>query len=122
MFKTQETKAFGSIRKMKHYGACGVILGMAALAMAFASGGVSADEVNSNSNVAVEKKAEFEVPISHKNLDKAVAEAKDAGVKVEVGVVQDKGVATTETVASKQKEIEADYVKQEKEVSKVTSD
>ena len=122
MFKTQETKAFGSIRKMKHYGACGVILGMAALAMAFASGGVSADEVNSNSNVAVEKKAEFEVPISHENLDKAVAEAKDAGVKVEVGVVQDKGVATTETVASKQKEIEADYVKQEKEVSKVTSD
>ena len=122
MFKTQETKAFGSIRKMKHYGACGVILGMAALAMSFASGGVSADEVNSNSNVAVEKKAEFEVPISHENLDKAVAEAKDAGVKVEVGVVQDKGVATTETVASKQKEIEADYVKQEKEVSKVTSD
>lgn len=122
MFKTQETKAFGSIRKMKHYGACGVILGMAALAMAFASGGVSADEVNSNSNVAVEKKAEFEVPISHENLDKAVAEAKDAGVKVEVGAVQDKGVATTETVASKQKEIEADYVKQEKEVSKVTSD
>ncbi|MDI1473743.1 SspB-related isopeptide-forming adhesin [Streptococcus taonis] len=122
MFKTQETKAFGSIRKMKHYGACGVILGMAALAMAFASGGVSADEVNSNSNVAVEKKAEFEVPISHEKLDKAVAEAKDAGVKVEVGVVQDKGVATTETVASKQKEVEADYVKQEKEVSKVTSD
>lgn len=122
MFKTQETKAFGSIRKMKHYGACGVILGMAALAMAFASGGVSADEVNSNSNVAVEKKAEFEVPISHEKLDKAVAEAKDAGVKVEVGVVQDKGVATTETVASKQKEIEADYVKQEKDVSKVTSD
>lgn len=122
MFKTQETKAFGSIRKMKHYGACGVILGMAALAMAFVSGGVSADEVNSNSNVAVEKKAEFEVPISHENLDKAVAEAKEAGVKVDVGVTQDKGVATTDTVSGKQKEIEVDYAKQEKDVKTVTAD
>ena len=25
MFKTQETKVFGSIRKVKRYGACGVI-------------------------------------------------------------------------------------------------
>lgn len=122
MFKTQETKAFGSIRKVKHYGACGVILGMAALAMAFSSGSVSADEVKPTTPVAVEKKTEVEVPISHDNLDKAVAEAKDAGVKVEVGAVKDKGVATSETVAEKQKEIEADYVKQEKEVKKAITD
>ena len=121
MSKTQEFKAYGSIRKMKVGGACGVILALGILGMGL-QGTVSADEVSTDKPVAVEKKAEFEVPISHKNLDKAVAEAKDAGVKVEVGVVQDKGVATTETVASKQKEIEADYVKQEKEVSKVTSD
>lgn len=121
MFKTQEFKAYGSIRKTKVAGACGVILALGILGMGL-QGTVSADEVSTDKPVAVEKKAEFEVPISHKNLDKAVAEAKDAGVKVEVGVVQDKGVATTETVASKQKEIEADYVKQEKEVSKVTSD
>ena len=121
MSKTQEFKAYGSIRKTKVAGACGVILALGILGMGL-QGTVSADEVSTDKPVAVEKKAEFEVPISHKNLDKAVAEAKEAGVKVEVGVVQDKGVATTETVASKQKEIEADYVKQEKEVSKVTSD
>ena len=49
MFKTQETKVFGSIRKVKRYGACGVILGMAALAVAFSSGSVSADEVKPSS-------------------------------------------------------------------------
>ena len=122
MFKTQETKAFGSIRKFKKYGACGVILGMAVLAMAFSSGSVSADEVSTDKSVAVEKKAEMEVPISHDNIDKAVTEAKDSGVKVEVGAVQDKGVATSETVAGKQKEIEADYAKQEKDVKAVIAD
>lgn len=119
MFKTQETKVFGSIRKTK-FGACGVILALAMLGVAFGSNNVSADEVKPTTPVAVEKKTEVEVPISHENLDKAVAEAKDAGVKVEVGAVQDKGVATTETVAEKQKEIEADYAKQEKEVKTVT--
>ena len=120
MFKTQETKVFGSIRKTKVAGACGVILALAMLGVAFGSNNVSADEVKPTTPVAVEKKTEVEVPISHDNLDKAVAEAKDAGVKVEVGAVQDKGVATTETVAEKQKEIEADYAKQEKEVKTVT--
>ena len=121
MFKTKETKAFGSIRKTKVAGACGVILALAMLGMAF-NGTVSADEVSTDKSVAVEKKTEVEVPISHDKLDKAVAEAKNAGVKVEVGAVQDKGVATSETVAEKQKEIEADYAKQEKDVKTVTDD
>lgn len=120
MFKTKETKAFGSIRKMKVGGACGVILALGMLGMVFSST-VSADEV-SNKPVAVEKKTEVEVPIAHDSLDKAVTEAKNAGVKVEVGAVQDKGVATSETVAGKQKEIEADYVNQEKNVKTVTDD
>ena len=119
MFKSNEYKAFGSIRKTK-FGACGVILALAMLGVAFGSNNVSADEVKPTTPVAVEKKTEVEVPISHENLDKAVAEAKDAGVKVEVGAVQDKGVATSETVAEKQKEIQADYAKQEKEVKAVT--
>ena len=117
MLKNQEFKAYGSIRKMKSGGACGVILALAMLGMSFSST-VTADEVNVNIPVAVEKKTEVEVPISHDNLDKAVAEAKDAGVKVEVGAVQDKSVATSETVAEKKKEIEADYAKQEAEVKK----
>lgn len=121
MLKSQEFKAFGSIRKMKVGGACGVILALAMLGMVF-NGTVSADEVSTGKPVAVEKKAEMEVPISHDNLDKAVKEAKDAGVKVETGAVQDKGVATTDTVAEKQKEIEADYAKQEAVVKKTTED
>ena len=121
MFKTKETKAFGSIRKTKVAGACGVILALAMLGMAF-NGTVSADEVSTDKPVAVEKKTEVEVPIAHDNLDKAVTDAKKVGVKVEVGAVQDKGVATSETVAGKQKEIEADYVNQEKNVKTVTAD
>ncbi|VED98964.1 cell surface antigen [Streptococcus anginosus] len=34
--KSNETKTYGSIRKIKAYGACGVILGLAALAVATA--------------------------------------------------------------------------------------
>ncbi|EIC75000.1 SspB-related isopeptide-forming adhesin [Streptococcus oralis] len=122
MSKGQEYKAYGSIRKMKVGGACGVILALAMLGMVVSTVSVSADEVVSDKTVAVEKKSEVDVPISHDNLDKAVKQAKEAGVKVEVGDVQDKGVATSETVAEKQKEIEADYVKQEKEVKKATTD
>ncbi|RSI78522.1 Cell surface antigen I/II precursor [Streptococcus mitis] len=121
MSKGQEYKAYGSIRKMKVGGACGVILALAMLGMVV-NGTVSADEVSTDKPVAVEKKSEVDVPISHDSLDKAVKEAKEVGVKVEVVAVQDKGVATSETVAEKQKEIEADYVKQEKEVEKATAD
>ena len=120
MLKSNESKAYGSIRKTK-FGACGVILALALLGVAFGSNNVSADEVSTEKTVAVEKKTEVDVPISHEKLDKAVTEAKDAGVKVEVGATQDKGVATSETVAEKKKEIEADYAKQEAEVKKTTT-
>ena len=122
MSKGQEYKAYGSIRKMKVGGACGVILALAMLGMVVSTGSVSADEVVSDKTVAVEKKSEVDVPISHDSLDKSVKEAKEAGVKVEVGAVQDKGVATSETVAEKQKEIEANYAKQEVVVKKTTED
>ena len=122
MSKGQEYKAYGSIRKMKVGGACGVILALAMLGMVVSAGSVSADEVVSDKTVAVEKKSEVDVLISHDSLDKAVKEAKEVGVKVEVVAVQDKGISTSETVAEKQKEIEADYVKQEKEVKKATTD
>ena len=45
---TRETKAFGSIRRYKGYGACGVILGLAALSITMNTGLVSADEVKAN--------------------------------------------------------------------------
>ena len=122
MSKGQEYKAYGSIRKMKVGGACGVILALGMLGMVVSTGSVSADEVASDKTVAVEMKSEVDVPISHDSLDKAVKEAKEVGVKVEVVAVQDKGVATSETVAEKQKEIEADYAKQEAVVKKTTED
>ena len=121
MLKSQEFKTYGSIRKTK-FGACGVILALAMLGVAFGTNNVSADEVSTEKTVVVEKKTEVDVPISHEKLDKAVTEAKNAGVNVEVGAVQDKGVATSETVAEKKKEIESDYAKQEKNVKTVTDD
>lgn len=121
MLKSQEFKTYGSIRKTKVAGACGVILALGILGMGL-QGTVSADEVSTDKPVVVEKKTEVDVPISHEKLDKAVTEAKNAGVKVEVGATQDKGAATSETVAEKQKEIEADYAKQEKNVKTVTDD
>lgn len=121
MLKNQEFKAYGSIRKMKSGGACGVILALAMLGMAFSST-VTADEVNVNTPVAVEKKAEFEVAISHESLDKVMTEAKEVGVNVEIDDVQDEGVATSETVVSKQKEIEAEYAKHESEVKQKTDE
>ena len=45
MVKSMETKAYGSIRNTKSYGACGVILGMAVLCMAFSSPSVQADQL-----------------------------------------------------------------------------
>ena len=121
MLKSQEFKTYGSIRKTKVAGACGVILALGILGMGL-QGTVSADEVSTDKPVVVEKKTEVDVPISHEKLDKAVTEAKNAGVKVEVGATQDKGAATSETVAEKKKEIEADYAKQEKNVKTVTDD
>ena len=48
MFKSNEYKAYGSIRKTKVAGACGVILAFAMMAMAV-NGNVSADEVKPSS-------------------------------------------------------------------------
>ena len=100
MSKGQEYKDCGSIRKMKVGGAYGVILALSMLGMVVSTDSVSADEVLTDKTVVVEKKSEVDVPISHDSLDKAVKESKKASV------VQDKGVATSETVLEKQKETE----------------
>ena len=127
MFKTQETKVFGSIRKVKRYGACGVILGMAALAVAFSSGNASADEVKPSSPTTTqvaksatevvkqetqkpETKAEETVkPVESPDLDSAVKKAQKVGIK------------TTETEKvgyDTEAEAKADEDKQVKEIDK----
>ena len=135
MFKTQETKVFGSIRKVKHYGACGVILGMAALAMAFSTVSVSADELNANQNVpkAVQEAPKQEVPkqdetakknttvdvvVDHSTVNKAVSEAKKAGLEVKQDSPVDAGVAESqEDLAKRQTAVEKDYANQATAVS-----
>lgn len=135
MFKTQETKAFGSIRKVKKYGACGVILGMAALAMAFSSGSVSADELSANQNVpktvqeapkqeapkqdeTAKKNTTVDVVVDHSIVDKAVSEAKKAGLEVKQDSPVDVGVAQgQDELAKKQASVEKDYANQANTVS-----
>ena len=135
MFKTQETKQFGSIRKFKKYGACGVILGMVALVMAFSSGSVSADELSANQNVpktvqeapkqeapkqgeTAKKNTTVDVVVDHSTVDKAVSEAKKAGLEVKQDSPVDVGVAQgQDELAKKQASVEKDYANQANTVS-----
>lgn len=104
MFKSNEYKAYGSIRKTKVAGACGVILALAMMAMV-ANANVSADEVKpstpATTEVAkpakpaeapktevkadqkMEAKAEETVkPVESPNLDSAVEKARSVGINV----------------------------------------
>lgn len=109
MFKSNEYKAYGSIRKTK-FGACGVILALAMMAMV-ANGNVSADEVKPSSPATTEvakpvkpaeapkteakptteapkteakkevKKEETVKPVESADLDSAVKKAQEVGIK-----------------------------------------
>ena len=93
MFKTQETKVHGSIRKSK-FGVCGVILALAMLGIAFVGGNASADEVKPSSPATTEvaksaksSKAEAKTdetvkPVASPDLDSAVKKAQEVGIKV----------------------------------------
>lgn len=101
MFKSNEYKAYGSIRKMKVGGACGVILALSMMVM-IANGNVSADEVKPTTPATTEvskpaeslkteakadskveaKKEETVKPVESPNLDFAVEKAKSVGIKV----------------------------------------
>ena len=112
MFKSNEYKAYGSIRKTKVAGACGVILAFAMMAMV-ANGNVSADEVKPSTPATTEvakpastteapkteakveakteakteakveaKKEETVKPVETPDLDSTVEKAKSVGIKV----------------------------------------
>ncbi|WP_421114824.1 antigen I/II family LPXTG-anchored adhesin [Streptococcus oralis] len=67
------------------------------------------------------KDSALPVEVSSADLDKAVADAKSAGVKVVQDETKDKGTATTATEnAQKQDEIKSDYAKQAEEIKKTT--
>ncbi|CIP00516.1 SspB-related isopeptide-forming adhesin [Streptococcus pseudopneumoniae] len=137
MHKVRETKTYGSIRKSKIYGTCGVILGLAALSMISP---VMADERTENkatnapyaqtspSSISTEnqgkseeKTGTLEVSISHSSLDETIRKAQEAGLKVEFDSVVDKGTASTASeLEKKQKEVESDYRTQTDSIEKAT--
>ena len=131
MFKTQETKVHGSIRKSK-FGACGVILALAMLGIVFGGGNASADEVKPTTPATTEvakpsspteapkteakadskaeaKPDETVKPVASPDLDSAVKKAQEVGIK------------TTETEKvgyDTEAEAKADEDKQVKEIDK----
>ena len=135
MSKTQEFKAYGSIRKMKAGGACGVILGLASLI--FLSP-VLADEITENkatnapyaqtspSSISTDnqgksgqKQEALTVEVPHTELDSAVDKARDAGLVVVKENPVDKGIAETETDANaKLADIKQDYANQKEQIEK----
>ena len=141
--KSNETKTYGSIRKIKAYGACGVILGLAALAVATAQTSY-AEEATTTPNTATNLQASqpaqtqaakqtiaqanqaqgtVNVTVDNSQVNQAANQAQQAGVKVVQDTTVDKG--TTNTLAETQKaqaEIAADQAKQKAAVEQTTAD
>ena len=146
--KSNETKTYGSIRKTKRWGTCGVILGLAALVVATAQTSY-ADEVskaepttvapaNTATNLSDSQPAQTQaaqqtiaqanqaqgtvnVTVDNSQVDQAVQQAKDAGVKVVQDSPVDKG--TTNSLAETKKaqgEIAQDQAAQVKTVKQAT--
>ena len=132
MSRNSETKAYGSIRKYKQAGTCGVILGLAALSLAFTGGTVSADErVNPNpatnaqslqDSPTVESTKDqgskgkstgsVEVTVGRDKVESAVSTAKEVGLTVKEKEVDGGLVANPDELAKKTAEIESSYDKQ----------
>lgn len=148
--KSNETKTYGSIRKIKAYGTCGVILGLAALAVA-TTNGVQADEVaktepttvapantatnlpdsqpaktaeqQNQLNQAGQAQGNVTVQVDNGQVNQAAQAAQKEGVKVVQDAPVDKG--TTNTLAETQKaqaEIAADQAKQKAAIEQTTED
>lgn len=141
--KSNETKTYGSIRKIKAYGACGVILGLAALAVATAQTSY-ADEATTTPNTATNLPASqpaqtqaakqtiaqanqaqgtVNVTVDNSQVNQAANQAQNAGVKVVQDTPVDKGTTNTLTETQKaQAEIAADQAKQKAAVEQTTAD
>lgn len=141
--KSNETKTYGSIRKIKAYGACGVILGLAALAVATAQTSY-ADEATTTPNTATNLPASqpaqtqaakqtiaqanqaqgtVNVTVDNSQVNQAANQAQNAGVKVVQDIPVDKGTTNTLTETQKaQAEIAADQAKQKAAVEQTTAD
>lgn len=115
-------KEYGSIRKLKAYGACGILLGMSALMLSTANVGL-ADEVVSAPKQEVASAAQSNNVVDHSVVDKAVAKAQAAGIKTIQDPTVNKGTVTTPAEATKVKqEIAKDYEAQAAAIDKTTED
>lgn len=148
--KSNESKTYGSIRKIKAYGTCGVILGLAALAVA-TTNGVQADEVaktepttvapantatnlpdsqpvktaeqQNQLNQAGRAQGNVTVQVDNSQVNQAAQAAKKEGVEVVQDAPVDKGTTNSLTETQKaQAEIVADQAKQKAAVEKTTED
>ena len=125
-----ETRAFGSIRKTRRWGTCGVILGLAALGLMTSP--VRADE-RVNPNPATNAKSlqdsptvdstkdhgsaekstgSVEVTVNREKVESAVSAAKEAGLIVKETEVDGGLVTNSDELAKKTAEIESSYDKQ----------
>ena len=125
-----ETRAFGSIRKTRKWGTCGVILGLAALGLMTSP--VRADE-RVNPNPATNAKSlqgsptvdstkdqgsseksigSVEVTVNREKVESAVSAAKKAGLIVKETEVDGGLVTNSDELAKKTAEIESSYDKQ----------
>ena len=125
-----ETRAFGSIRKTRKWGTCGVILGLAALGLMTSP--VRADE-RVNPNPATNAKSlqdsptvdstkdqgsaeksigSVEVTVNRGKVESAVSAAKKAGLIVKETEVDGGLVTNSDELAKKTAEIESSYDKQ----------
>ena len=134
-----ETKSYGSIRKFKSYGACGVIIGMAALSLSMNAGVAHAEEkVNPNpatNSIPLQdsptanatesqaktgtEKGSLDVKVNNDTLKNEVNKAKEAGVEVVEAKPKEVTVASDKVDEAKAA-IEKDYQTQAAEVKKAT--
>ena len=134
-----ETKSYGSIRKFKSYGACGVIIGMAALSLSMNAGVAHAEEkVNpnpatnsiplqdsptANANESQAKtgteKGSLDVAVNNDTLKNEVNKAKKAGVEVVEAKPKEVTVASDKVDEAKAA-IEKDYQTQAEKVKTAT--
>ena len=125
-----ETRAYGSIRKTRRWGTCGVILGLAALGLMTSP--VRADErVNPNpatnakslqdsptvdstkdQGSAEKSTGSVEVTVGREKVESAVSAAKEAGLIVKETEVDGVLVTNSDELAKKTAEIESSYDKQ----------
>ena len=117
MSQTNNFKSYGSIRKYKRYGTCGVILGMAAVTLAMNSGTALADETSTTT-----PKTEVVSKPDANNTEKATNKESDLS-KVDNSKVDNKEVKPQDNAKDSNKQNQVDeFASLEKENAELNKD